>query len=84
MYLDKLFRRYMKIIGIVQAIVSVLLVVSILLQSRGSGLGAGIGVDFGGSYHTKRGFEKFLVRSSVVLSALFIVVSIVAVAIVDV
>ncbi len=74
----------MKIIGIVQAIVSVLLVVSILLQSRGSGLGAGIGVDFGGSYHTKRGFEKFLVRSSVVLSALFIVVSIVAVAIVDV
>lgn len=70
----------MKILGIAQAIISVLLIVSILLQSRGSGLGAGIGVDFGGSYHTKRGFEKFLMRSSVVLGALFIVVSIVAVA----
>lgn len=74
----------MKIIGIIQASISVLLVVSILLQSRGSGLGAGMGVDFGGSYHTKRGFEKFLMRSSVVLSALFIVVSIIAVAIVNV
>lgn len=66
----------MKILSIIQAIIAVLLVISILLQSRGSGLGAGLGADFGGSYHTKRGFEKFLLYASVALSVLFIGVSI--------
>ena len=40
------------------------------MQNRGSGLGAVFGGDFGG-YHTKRGFEKFLFRASVVLGILF-------------
>ncbi len=55
----------------VQAIVAVLLVTAILMQNKGEGLGA-IAGDFSGSYHTKRGFEKFLVRSTIVLSALFL------------
>jgi protein translocase SecG subunit len=54
----------MKIINIFQIIVSILLVVSILLQNRGSGLSAAFGGDFGG-YHTKRGLEKFLSYSSI-------------------
>ncbi len=60
-----------EILLVAQAIVSVLLVVAILMQNKGEGLGA-IAGDFSGSYHTKRGFEKFLVRSTVVLSVLFL------------
>lgn len=61
----------MKILLISQAVVSILLTVAILMQNKGEGLGV-IAGDFGSSYHTKRGFEKFLVRSTVVLSVLFI------------
>lgn len=61
----------MKIVNLLHIIVSVLLVISILLQSRGSGLSSVFGGGMGG-YHTKRGFEKFLFNSSVVLSVLFI------------
>lgn len=51
-----------------------MLIVSILLQSRGTGLGAGFGGD-GGSYYSKRGFEKFLLYGSMFLTALFIALS---------
>jgi len=61
----------MKSISILQIIVSVLLVISILLQNRGSGLSAAFGGDSGG-YYAKRGFEKFLMYSSIALSILFI------------
>jgi preprotein translocase subunit SecG len=59
---------------ILQAVIAILLSVSILMQNRGSGLGSVFGGDFGG-YHTKRGFEKFLFRSSVVLGVLFALVA---------
>ncbi len=59
---------------ILQAVIAILLSVSILMQNRGSGLGAAFGGDFGG-YHTKRGFEKFLFRSSVVLGILFAIIA---------
>jgi protein translocase SecG subunit len=61
----------MKIISIVQIIISIMLAISILLQQRGAGLSGTFGGNFGG-YYTKRGFEKFLVYFSVVLSVLFI------------
>ncbi|MDA3815367.1 MAG: preprotein translocase subunit SecG [Patescibacteria group bacterium] len=54
-----------------QIIISILLLISVLLQNRGSGLSATFGGDFGG-FHTKRGIEKFLNISSIVLGALFI------------
>jgi protein translocase SecG subunit len=60
-----------KIISIAQIAVSVLLMISILLQNRGSGLSAAFGGDFGG-YYTKRGMEKFLFYFSIFLSVLFI------------
>jgi preprotein translocase subunit SecG len=59
---------------ILQAVIAILLSVSILMQNRGSGLGSVFGGDFGG-YHTKRGFEKFLFRSSAVLGVLFALVA---------
>ncbi len=61
----------MKTLLIAQAIVSILLVIAILMQNKGEGLGVVAG-DFSGSYHTKRGFEKFLTRSTIVLSVLFL------------
>jgi preprotein translocase subunit SecG len=61
----------MKTLLIAQSIVSILLVVAILMQNRGEGLGVVAG-DFSGSYHTKRGFEKFLTRSTIVLAVLFL------------
>ncbi len=68
----------MKIIVISQIIVSILLIVSILMQNRGSGLSAALGGGMGG-YHTKRGFEKFLNNSAVVLSVMFILLAIISV-----
>lgn len=55
-----------------QLVISVLLIISVLLQNRGSGLSAAFGGDFGG-FHTKRGIEKFLFIASTVLGTLFIV-----------
>ena len=58
------------IIQIVQIIVSILLIVSILMQSRGSGMGGA----FGGSsdiYRTKRGAEKMIFRATIVLAAIW-------------
>lgn len=64
----------MRALLIAQAVISVLLVVSILLQNRGSGLGSAFGSDFGG-YYTKRGIEKFLLYATVALGALFLIVA---------
>ncbi|MEK7167196.1 MAG: preprotein translocase subunit SecG [Patescibacteria group bacterium] len=60
----------MKILNIIQFIVSLLLIGSILIQSKGSGLGAAFG---GGEniYQVKRGAEKFLFILTIILSVLF-------------
>jgi protein translocase SecG subunit len=63
-----------KVLIIIQIVVSILLAISILLQNRGAGLSSTFGGDFGG-YYTKRGFEKFLYWSSVVLGLIFIVMA---------
>ncbi len=65
----------MKILAIAQIIVSVLLVGAVLMQNKGEGLGAAVAGGFGGSYHTRRGFEKFLVQSTIVLGVLFVILA---------
>lgn len=65
----------MRSLLIAQAVVAVLLMVSVLLQNRGSGLGSAFGGDFGG-YYTKRGLEKFFLYATIVLSIVFIVLAI--------
>ena len=60
-----------KIINIAEIVIAALLIVSILLQNRGAGLSGTFGGGFGG-YYTRRGFEKFLVTFSVILSVLFL------------
>lgn len=58
-----------------QVLLSVLLIISILAQQRGSGLSATFGG--GGGFHAaKRGAEKFLYTATLVLSVLFLVNSI--------
>lgn len=58
---------------IFQIVISIGLIVAILLQRRGAG-GSGIfGAGGGSSYYTKRGFEKILFISSIILAGLFIV-----------
>ncbi len=58
------------IFPIIQMILSVLLIAAILLQQRGSGLGAAFG---GGSevFRTKRGVEKLLHYATIAIAILF-------------
>jgi len=60
---------------IAQTVVSILLIVSILLQNRGTDAGLSFGGDFGG-YYTKRGVEKFLFYASVALGTAFLILAI--------
>jgi len=60
--------------NIIQIIVSVLLIIAILLQQRGSALSSTFGGE-GNAYQTKRGFEKVLFYGTIVLSFLFLAVS---------
>lgn len=62
------------ILTVLQLIVAILLMISILLQQRGSGLGGALGGD-DGVYHTKRGAEKTLFNASIILSVLFLGIS---------
>lgn len=63
-----------QILLILQIIAPVLLIVVILLQQRGTALGSAFGGS-GGFYLTKRGLEKKLFYATIVLAALFLVVS---------
>ena len=57
-------------IKIAQVVVSILLIIAILLQNRGTGLGSAFGGS-GGVYLTKRGLEKKLFIATIVLAVLF-------------
>lgn len=59
----------------IQAILSVLIIVSVLLQTQGGGIGPAFGGG-GESYHTRRGIEKVLFNATIILVALFAVASI--------
>ncbi len=65
------YRGYLQI---VQIIVAIALTVAILLQARGAGLGS----VFGGSgavFKTRRGIDKLLFRTTIVLAVVFGVLS---------
>lgn len=64
----------MKVLLIIQVVVAVLLMISILLQNRGTGAGVAFGNDFG-SYYAKRGVEKVLFYAAVVLGAAFVILA---------
>jgi preprotein translocase subunit SecG len=63
-------------LAIIQIIVSILLIITILFQQKGTALGSAFGGG-GVSYSKKRGIEKTIFSASVVLAALFIILSII-------
>jgi preprotein translocase subunit SecG len=64
-----------------QIILSVLLTGVILLQSRGSSFGGGMGGDTGSIYHRRRGLEKTLFQLTIALAVFFVVVAVVSAAV---
>ena len=62
---------------VAQIVLSVALILAIMLQVRGGGLG-GIFGQADSVYRTKRGVEKTLFQLTIVLVVLFIIISIVA------
>lgn len=60
-----------KIINIAQLVISVILILSILLQSRGAGLSGTFGGD-SAVYTTRRGPEKMLYWITLVLALVFV------------
>ena len=64
------------ILDILQIVIAILLIIIVLLQNQG----AGVGATFGGEsniYKTKRGAEKTLFTSTIILAITFLVISIV-------
>lgn len=52
-------------------ITSIALVTTIILQSKGAGLGGLTGSDSGGVFSARRGIEKTLFRITILISAIF-------------
>lgn len=62
------------ILTILQIIIAIVLIIIILLQAKGTGLGS----TFGGSsqmYHSKRGVEKAIFTATIIISFLFVFIS---------
>lgn len=58
-------------------VTSVALILSVILQSKGAGLGGGLtGADTGGVYTARRGIERTLFRATILLSVLFFALAI--------
>ena len=63
------------ILTIGQMLVAIALIASILMQSRGAGLGATFGGD-SSVYRSRRGIEKRLFQFTIVLAILFVLFSV--------
>lgn len=59
------------ILNIAQIVIAILLIICILLQQRGSGLGGAFGGE-GNVYMAKRGAEKMIFTTSIILSIIFL------------
>lgn len=64
------------ILNIVQIIIAALLIISILIQRRGSELGGAFGRG-GEIYYKKRGIEKLIFIATIILAALLIISAII-------
>jgi preprotein translocase subunit SecG len=60
-------------------IISVTLIISVILQNKGVGLGGLTGADTGGVYSARRGIEKTLFWITIALSVLFVVLTLVTI-----
>jgi preprotein translocase subunit SecG len=62
-----------KFLDIALIIISASLILSVILQSKGAGLGGLTGADTGGVFTARRGIERVLFVITIVLSAVFFV-----------
>ena len=65
-------------LNIAQLLISIILVVVVLLQVRGTDVGAAFGGGGGGggsSYRTRRGLEKTLFQLTIILAIIFVGIS---------
>ena len=58
-------------LNIALIIISVLLIVSVILQSKGAGLGGLTGADTGSIFTARRGVERTLFWVTIILSVIF-------------
>ena len=68
-----------KFLDIALVIISIALIVSVILQSKGAGLGGLTGADTGGIFTARRGVERTLFFVTIVLSVLFFILAILSV-----
>lgn len=59
------------LLNYIQIALAVLLIISILMQHRGTGLGGAFGGE-GNVYRSRRGAEKFLFYTTIILAILFV------------
>lgn len=64
-------------LNIVQVVLALVLIVAILLQTKGSTFSGIFGGDNTSVYRTRRGFEKRLFQMTIVLSVVFFLVALV-------
>lgn len=67
------------ILNIAIIIVALALIASILMQSKGIGLGGLAGGDSGGVYTARRGIDKVMFYITIALSVVFLVLALVSV-----
>lgn len=67
---------FSNILMIVQLVLAILLVIVVLLQQKGSGLGSAFGGS-GAVYTTRRGLDKTLYNMTIVISILFFVTALI-------
>jgi preprotein translocase subunit SecG len=65
-----------RFLDIALIITSVALIISVILQSKGAGLGGLTGADTGGVYTARRGIERTLFWVTIVLSSIFFILAI--------
>jgi preprotein translocase subunit SecG len=63
-------------LNIALIITSIALIISVVLQSKGAGLGGLTGADTGGIFTARRGIEKTLFRVTIVLGTIFFLLAI--------
>lgn len=68
-----------RFLDIALIITSIALIASVVLQSKGAGLGGLTGADTGGVFSARRGIEKTLFRITIILSVLFFTLAIISV-----
>ncbi|GAC1360172.1 MAG: hypothetical protein NVS2B12_29990 [Ktedonobacteraceae bacterium] len=75
------FQQWLPAIRVVQIILSAAVIVFILLQVRGAGLGSAFGGSSAGSvFKTRRGVERLVFNATIVFLVLFAVLSIISAA----